>query len=187
MSGCGAEHRCGDGRSGACTQVRGHVTRHLCGACLAFFDEEQREPAAAAPASPGSHPLLRVFTQLFDAARAPRAVRGERDAARDGIYGIWRVSVNTPYGLLSTELLLKRDKKFSQLATMNGLLTYDEGDIKVTDTFIHFTVTDHQPKKYNDEDVKWLESFGYFYRVIDHDTMEFEDRVAREKWIVRRA
>jgi hypothetical protein len=194
MSDCGATHRCGDGRTGHCAQVQGHVTRHMCGACLAFFEEDKRvrPPAGAqttdpAPAPPGAHPLLPVFRQLQEAANAPQVARGEMRAEDKTIYGLWRAAVNTPWGVLNTELLLKPDRKFSQLATMNGLLTYDEGDIEVSGVFIHFTVTDHQPKKYNGQDMKWLESFGYFYKVIDHDTMEFEDRIAKERWTVHRA
>jgi hypothetical protein len=171
------------------------VTRHLCGACLAFFElDEKARPAAETPATDrsaqrplGAHPLLPTFRQLQEAANAPRIARDGMRAEDKTIYGIWRVAVDTPYGVLNTELILKPDRRFSQLATMNGLLTYDEGDIEVSAKFIHFTVTDHQPKKYNGQDMKWLESFGYYYTVINHDTMEFEDRIAKERWTVHRA
>jgi hypothetical protein len=187
MSDCGAKHRCADGRTGVCNQIQGHKTRHLCGECLSFFTAEAPADGKAALST---HPSMQSLLQMQNAAASPGGFRDGRLA--DGIappFGVWKSTTDTIYGQLNVELILKPDKHFSQLSTMNGLMAFDEGTIEIIEkeNFIHFVVTDHEPKEYNGVKIKWLESWGYFYKVIDKDSMEFEDKIAKQRWIVRRA
>jgi hypothetical protein len=187
MSDCGVKHQCADGRTGECNQTPGHLTRHLCGECLSFFTAET---TAGVKAAPSIHPLAHSLLQMQNAASSPRA--GKADWRADGeaqLFGVWKTTASTIYGQLTVELILKPDKHFSQLSKMNGLMAYDEGTIEIVEKehFIHFEVTDHEPKQHNGVEIKWLKSWGCFYKVLDKDTMEFEDRVVKERWIVHRA
>ncbi len=184
MSDCGAKHQCANGRTGECSQEQGHLTRHICSECFALFTNETAVDVKARPlqTASGTHPSVQSFLQMQDAMRSPKA-DGEAQ-----LFGIWETTIATPYGKLAVELILKPDKHFSQLSTMNGLMAYDVGTIQVEkEKFIHFTVTDHEPKKYNGVDIHWLKSWGYYYNVVDKDTMEFEDQIAKQRWTVKRA
>jgi hypothetical protein len=187
MSDCGAKHQCANGRIGECNQAPGHLTRHLCGECLSFF---RVETPVVVKAASGVHPLAYSLLQMQNAAASPRAV-GDAFSA-DGtalLFGVWKTTASTIYGQLTVELILKPDKHFSQLSTMNGLMAFDEGTIEIVEkeNFIHFVVTDHEPKQYNGVEITWLKSWGYFYKVLDKDRMEFEDRIVKERWTVHRA
>jgi hypothetical protein len=184
MSHCGVHHPCPDGRTGECGQDKGHLTRHLCRDCLAFFsDDGGVGPVPRGPAATGTHPSVHSLLQM-DAARSstsPTAPQG-----RFRLFGLWQATIGTPLGELHTTLVLHPDERFTQTAVLNGLLTYDEGTIELGAGFVHFVVKDHQPKKYHGVDVKWLESWTFFYTVVDADTMTFEDRVAGSAWTVHR-
>jgi hypothetical protein len=163
------------------------MTRHLCSACLSFFTAE---PAASIKAVPITHPLAHSLLQMQNAANSPGCANACCYAEGEAqIFGIWKTTASTIYGQLTVELLMKPDKHFSQLSKMNDLMAFDEGTIKIVEKehFIHFEVTDHEPKQHNGVEIKWLKSWGYFYQVIDKDTMEFEDRIVNERWKVHRS
>lgn len=188
MGDCGARHGCADGRTGACGQGRGHPGRHLCGECLTFFASGTvGVPASGARMAAGSHASALLFQQMEEAARAPRMPPGGPADGPFQLFGVWRAGIPTPYGDLHLELILQPDSRFSQISTMNGLMAYDVGNVELVENFIHFVVTDHEPKEYNGTRIRWLESFGYYYTVVDAHTMELEDRVQQARWIMRRA
>jgi hypothetical protein len=171
----------------------------MCGTCLSFFVAEPaayrpeapeqrgatREAGAAQPAAT-NHPLQAVFVQMRRAAQAKQPARRTFGAAGDAFVGVWRATIPTPYGDLSLELILQPNDRFSQMSKLAGYMAYDEGHIEVTGNFIHFVVTDHEPKKQNGYDITWLESWGYYYTIVDQNRMEFEDRLAGQRWIVHR-
>lgn len=188
MKDCGAKHRCADGRTGECRQVQGHLTRHLCRKCLAFFTAESSgSPESGVTAVQGTHPLLQSFLQMEEAAKSSRAVQGPRiDDGQFRIFGVWKATTTFPYGTLYTELILKPNKDFSQIAVLNGMMAYDVGTIQLGEGFIHFVVRDHEPKEYHGVRIKWLESWTYLFRVQDANTVTFEDRIAHAIWTVHR-
>jgi hypothetical protein len=202
MSSCGARHSCADGRTGECTQVQGHLARHMCSACLSFFTSEPpaaSRTAAMAPAGgtraasvppqapEGAHPLQAVFSQMQQAAQARNPARGAHGAAGDPFVGAWRAAIPTPYGDMSLQLILQPNDRFSQMTKLAGYMAWDEGNIEVTGNFIHFVVTDHEPKKQNGQDITWLKSWGTYYTMVGRDSIEFEDRLAGQRWVAHRA
>jgi hypothetical protein len=100
--------------------------------------------------------------------------------------GIWYSQTSTAYGTLSTQLILEPTGAFSQQSTLGDLLTYDVGTYVVGEGFIHFTVTDHQPKVYRNQPMQWVTSFTYFITPADQNTMQVEDRVVGTHWTMYR-
>jgi len=100
--------------------------------------------------------------------------------------GIWESQTQTDYGVVSSQLLLEPTGTFSQQVTLGNLLTYDVGTYVVGDGFIHFTVTDHEPKEYLGKQMTWVNSFTYFYTPIDASSMLVEDRIMGTQWTMYR-
>jgi hypothetical protein len=100
--------------------------------------------------------------------------------------GIWESQTQTDYGVVSSQLLLEPTGTFSQQVTLGNLLTYDVGTYVVGDGFIHFAVTDHEPKEYLGKQMTWVNSFTYFYTPIDANSMLLEDHVAGTQWTMYR-
>ncbi|MBI5876219.1 MAG: hypothetical protein HZB53_01095 [Chloroflexi bacterium] len=100
--------------------------------------------------------------------------------------GIWYSRTATAYGTLSTQLLLEPTGTFSQQSTLGDLLTYDVGTYVVGEGYIHFTVTDHQPKVYRNQPMQWVTSFTYFITPVDQNTMQVEDRIVNTHWVMYR-
>lgn len=100
--------------------------------------------------------------------------------------GIWEAQVQTEYGMVYTQLILEPTMTFSQQAVWADLMTYDVGTYVVGDGFIHFNVENHEPKIYKGKEMTWVNSFTYFYTVVDANTMNFEDRIVGSSWTVYR-
>ena len=101
--------------------------------------------------------------------------------------GIWEAEVDTGYGsTLYFELILEHTGTFSQQVLLGDLMTYDVGTYVVGDGFIHFMVENHEPKVYKGKDMTWVNSFTYFYTVVDGDTLTFEDHIQDSTWTVYR-
>jgi hypothetical protein len=173
----------------------------MCSACLSFFTSDApvaRRDEAPAPAvaqgaggaaqpPAGSHPLQAIFSQMQQAAHAVTPARGAFGAAGDDFVGVWRATIPTPYGDMFLQMILQPNNHFSQMSRLAGNMAFDEGTLEVTGNFIHFVVTDHEPKKQNGQDLTWLKSWGYYYTMVDRNTMELEDRLANQRTIVHRA
>ena len=194
MKYCEARHACADGRQGECRQLQGHPGKHLCSQCLTFFTGEsadRSEPMRHAPA--GVQALFMAAQQSVGHAgdRAmPGGGIGQTPPALAGqfqIFGIWKSAVNTIYGTMYTELVLQPNKKFSQTAVLNNLMTWDIGTVELGDGYVHFLVQDHEPKVYNGKQMSWAKSFTYFYTVVDENTIACEDRVVNTRWTMHRA
>jgi hypothetical protein len=189
MNDCGVKHQCADGKTGECRLAPGHAMRHLCRACLTFFDGENHRPTKLPPEGvTGTHPSMGSFLEIQNVAASSRGVQDAKvPHERFQVFGIWKATIATPYGAMVTELILQPNKDFSQTAVLNGLMTYDVGTVELGEGFIHFAVRDHQPKEYNGVRLKWLESFTYIYTAPDANTMNLEDRIAHSRWTVHRA
>jgi len=193
MNYCETKHSCADGKRGECRHLRDHLGQHLCSQCLTFFTVEaagRPEPVRNAPA--GAQALFLAAQQAGAATGAgparPAAVRPAPpvQAGPFQIFGIWKSAVTTPYGTLYTELILQPDKKFSRNAVLNHMMTYDVGTVELGDGYIHFVVKDHEPKMYNGTPMRWVESWTYFYTVVDANTITVEDRLANTHWNMQR-
>jgi hypothetical protein len=183
MNHCDTMHQCSDGKQGECRQVQNHLGKHLCSRCLTFFGApaaDRPEALRSAPLS-GPSPAPAAPVALPD-VRRPAPIRAEPFQ----IFGIWKATVQSPYGAMAIELVLQPNKKFSQTAVLNNMMTYDTGTVELGEGYIHFVVQDHEPKVYNGVPMKWLQSWTYFYTVVDANTMTFEDRIANSRWNVYR-
>jgi hypothetical protein len=206
LSFCPVKHRCPEGDEGECSQIQGHLGKHLCKKCLSFFSSpearrpERPQPAASVSQAAGTGagrgdavadsnlPPMQPASQVFARMKQSQPVR-EAEQARPGQFqlsGIWNSQVQTQYGVMKTELILDDAKKFSQQAFLGYLMTYDVGTYQTGDGYIHFVVQDHEPKMYNGEKMTWIASWTYFYTVEDDNTMVFEDRIAHSRWTVKR-
>ena len=107
-------------------------------------------------------------------------------AAEFQLEGIWEAQVDTDYGTVYSELILEHTGTFSQQVVLNDLMTYDTGAYQVGDGFIHFTVTNHEPKVYKGKQMTWVNSFTYFYTPVDANSMILEDHIAGTRWTVYR-
>ena len=90
------------------------------------------------------------------------------------VVGIWGSSVDTGNGIVNTQLILEFTGTFSQVVTWGDLMTYDVGFYEEGDGFIHFSVTDHEPKEYLGQEMTWVNSFTYFITPMDQNTMVVE-------------
>ena len=100
--------------------------------------------------------------------------------------GSWYSQTDTAYGTVYLQLILEPTDTFSQQARLSDLLTYDVGTYVVGDGYIHFTVTDHQPKVYRNQPMQWVNSFTYFIIPVDQNTMQVEDHVVGTQWTMYR-
>ena len=100
--------------------------------------------------------------------------------------GIWKSQTQTDYGVVSIQLLLEPTGTFSQQVFLGNLMTYDVGTYVVGDGFIHFYVTDHEPKEYLGKRMSWVNSFTYFYTPIDASSMLVEDHIMGTQWTMYR-
>jgi hypothetical protein len=107
-------------------------------------------------------------------------------AAQFQLEGIWEAQVETDYGTVYSELILEHTRTFSQQVVLGDLMTYDTGTYQVGDGFIHFAVTNHEPKVYKGKDMTWVNSFTYFYTPVDANSMTLEDHIAGTRWTVYR-
>ena len=94
--------------------------------------------------------------------------------------------MDTGNGIVYTQLILEHTGTFSQVVTWGDLMTYDVGIYEVGDGFIHFSVTDHEPKEYLGQEMTWVNSFTYFITPIDQNTMVVEDRIMNTQWTMYR-
>jgi hypothetical protein len=207
MDYCKAKHQCTNGSKGECHQILGHLGQHLCSACMGFFAGEPARaemPAGAGIASasglnagsrkeafvatPIAAPTPREATPVANFSPQPQAMpqAPPLQVAPFQIFGVWQSQVPTPYGVMATELILQPNQRFSQTAILGSMMTYDVGTVQLFPEFIHFKVEDHEPKKYNGQDMHWLQSWSYIYKVIDANTMSFEDQIAHTRWTVHR-
>jgi hypothetical protein len=83
-------------------------------------------------------------------------------------------------------LILEHTRTFSQQVVLNDLMTYDTGTYQVGDGFIHFAVTNHEPKVYKGKQMTWVNSFTYFYTPVDANSMILEDHIMGTRWTVYR-
>ncbi len=199
---CQASHTCAGGTTGLCQSVQGHSGRHLCRSCLAFFEsgvrgahEEYLQVKGSTGVPPGPFQSLKELTlrsQNYGSSALrsvnPRAFGSENRAPTPDFRfaGIWNSQAQTTYGILYTQLILDETLRFSQQAVMNHLMTLDIGAYQIGDGFLHFVVEDHEPKKYNDQDMTWVKSFTCFFTVVNDNTMIFEDRIMQSRWTVYR-
>ena len=195
LSFCPVKHRCPGGDEGECSQILGHLGKHLCKKCLSFFSSPEAGPSARSqPAGPADTaadsniPAMQPASQAFARMKQPQPALGAEQAqpGQFQLSGIWNSQVQTQYGLMRTELILDGAKKFSQQAFLGYLMTYDVGTYQTGDGYIHFVVQDHEPKVYNGQKMTWITSWTHFYTVVDDNTMIFEDRIAHSRWTVNR-
>ncbi len=102
------------------------------------------------------------------------------------VTGIWTSQVSTEYGTVFTQLILEPTGTFSQQVVLGSLMTYDVGTYVVGEGYIHFTVTDHEPKEYQGKPMHWVTSFTYFFTAVDPDTMQVLDRITGNQWTMHR-
>jgi hypothetical protein len=100
--------------------------------------------------------------------------------------GMWESQTQTEYGVVSSQLILEPTGTFSQQVFLGDLMTYDVGTYVVGDGFVHFYVTDHEPKEYLGKRMSWVNSFTYFYTPIDANTMQLEDHIMGTQWTMYR-
>jgi hypothetical protein len=103
-------------------------------------------------------------------------------AIAQSVVGTWQSQVKTPYGILYTKILLMPNGHFSKTSRLNNLSTLDIGTYQVGSGYIHFTITDHEPKVYMGKTMNWVKSETTFFRFVGEDRMLCNDRITGGHW-----
>ena len=115
----------------------------------------------------------------------PQAAPAEQNALLD-IVGIWASQQQTAYGTIYTQVILERTGTYSMQAWWSDLLTYETGTYQVGDGFIHFMLTNYEPKIYKGRWMSRPMTWTAWYTIVDQNTMEWEDRIVKSRWTVYR-
>lgn len=102
------------------------------------------------------------------------------------LVGVWRSKINSAYGTAVVEVILKPNGTFSKTVKWRGLFTYDVGTYTVGRGFIHFKITDHEPKYYKGVKQQWVKSETIFFRMVNRNRMTCEDRIMKTRWEAHR-
>jgi hypothetical protein len=98
------------------------------------------------------------------------------------LVGVWKSNIQSIHGTAVVQVILKRNGTFSKTVKWRGLMTYDVGTYIVGNGFIHFKITDHDPKWYKGVSQKWVKSETIFFRMINRNRMVCEDRIMKTRW-----
>ena len=71
---------------------------------------------------------------------------------------------------------------FSKTFRCGGLVTWDVGSYTVGEGYIHFEISDHEPKVYNGKRMQWVKSETVFFRLADPNRMICHDRITGNSW-----
>jgi hypothetical protein len=106
----------------------------------------------------------------------------EHDATAQSVVGTWRSQIQTPYGILYGETILMPNGRFSKTARLNDMSTLDLGTYQVGSGYIHFTITDHEPKVYRGKVMTWVKSETTFFQFVGQNRMICNDRITGTRW-----
>ncbi len=126
------------------------------------------------------HIVSILLPVLFLAAAAAAQV-----TAAD-LTGTWRSRIDSVHGTALVEVILKRNGTFSKTVKWRGLFTYDVGVYSVGNGYIHFRITDHEPKVYKGIQQKWVKSETIFFRLVNRNHMICENRILKTRWEAHR-
>jgi hypothetical protein len=147
------------------------------------------QPAATQPAPGQPTPVLQSLPQLLRQVQPLPEVKQQRDSTQTTTFdftGIWQSQEPTPYGTVYSQVILAPDETYSMQTWWLDLLSYEVGVYTLGDGFIHFTVTDYEPKWYKGHWMSRPTSWTAWYTIQDQDTMIWEDRTINTRWTVRR-
>jgi hypothetical protein len=103
-------------------------------------------------------------------------------AIAQSVVGTWQSQVKTPHGILYMKTLLMPNGQFSKTSRLNSLSTLDTGTYQVGSGYIHFTITDHEPKVYKGTPMTWVKSETTFFRFVGQDRIQCNDRITGAHW-----
>ncbi len=98
------------------------------------------------------------------------------------LVGRWKSTIKSVHGTAVVDVILKRNGTFSKTVKWRGLMTYDVGTYTVGNGFIHFKITDHEPKVYKGVPQRWVKSETIFFRLVNRNRMVCEDRIMKTRW-----
>jgi hypothetical protein len=111
---------------------------------------------------------------------------GQRGQARS-LVGVWQSQVQTPYGMSYGRTILMPDGTFTKTFRLGQMITWDTGKYTVGQNYIHFTIEDHEPKKYMGKKMNWVKSETIFFKFLGPNKISCEDRIVGTRWVAYRA
>lgn len=109
-------------------------------------------------------------------------IEGRYDAAAQDLIGTWSSQISTPICLGTSETTLMPNGGFSKTFRCGQLVTWDTGTYAVGEGYIHFDITDHEPKKYNGKHMHWVKSETVFFKLTGPNRMMCHDRLTGGSW-----
>jgi hypothetical protein len=106
----------------------------------------------------------------------------QQKAHAQNLLGVWRSQVSTALGTGASETILMPNGKFSKTFRCGNLITWDTGTYSVGEGYIHFEITDHEPKVYNGKRMTWVKSETVFFKFVDQDRIQCHDRITGASW-----
>jgi len=110
------------------------------------------------------------------------SMHGGHEAVAQDLIGTWASQVTTPLCVGTAETILMPNGSFSKTFRCGQLVTWDTGMYTVGEGYIHFNITDHEPKKYNGKHMQWVKSETVFFRFIGPNRMMCHDRITGGSW-----
>ncbi|ABK19651.1 hypothetical protein [Syntrophobacter fumaroxidans] len=113
---------------------------------------------------------------------AASSLASAQDSTTPNLVGVWRAQVPTPWGPATGETALMPDGRFTKTFRAGQVFTWDTGVYTVGSGYIHFDITDHEPKWYNGVRMHWVKSETVFFQMVGPDQMLCEDRITGSRW-----
>ena len=107
-------------------------------------------------------------------------------AQAQSLVGLWRSHIPTQWGQIACEVIFFPNGSFSKACVLGSLMTRDTGQYTVGEGFVHFNITDHEPKTYMNKPMTWAKSETWFFKFEGANRVIFADRITRQRWTAYR-
>ncbi|MBM4285649.1 MAG: hypothetical protein FJ128_10440 [Deltaproteobacteria bacterium] len=109
------------------------------------------------------------------------------NAGAQSLVGIWRSYLNTAWGLAYQEVIFMANGTFTKSARVGTWMARDVGTYTVGENYVHFNITDHEPKYYLGKPLQWVKSETWFFQFEGADRVVFFDRITNQRWVAHRS